>query len=471
MSSEFNELFKKIQETDVKWIDYRFCDTRGKEQHVTVPTSALESVEDLSSGRFFDGSSISGWKEIHQSDMKLTPDASTAVEDLFVEQKTIILRCNVNNPDDTEYNRDPRQIGMRCENYLKELGFAEEAYFGPEPEFYVFDGVSYETRMESAFFNITSSEGAWTNGDDQEGDNTGHRPKVKGGYFPVQPVDQLFDLRCAMCDSITAFGMPIELHHHEVGTAGQTEIGVKFNTLVKKADDLLNIKYCVMNTADQWGKTATFMPKPLAGDNGSGMHVHLSLNKDGNNLFSGDKAAGLTQEALWFIGGIFKHAHAVNALTNGTVNSYRRLIPGFEAPVHLAYSSRNRSAAVRIPMVASPKARRIELRFPDSSGNPYLTFTALLMAGLDGINNKIDPGSEETRNLYALTPEQDKELPHVAGNLQIALDALDNDRDFLKAGGVMDDDAIDGYIALKQEEIDECNTFVTPPEFALYYSS
>ena len=369
------------------------------------------------------------------------------------------------------YSRDPRGIAKRAEAYLKSSGVADMAFFGPEPEFFIFDSVQFANEMGNTFFKVNSEEGAWNSGKSYDGANSGYRPGIKGGYFPVPPTDSLHDLRAEMCKTLEQVGIEVEVHHHEVATAGQCEIGAKFNTLVKKADELQRMKYVVRNVAHRNGKTVTFMPKPIVGDNGSGMHVHQSLAKDGKNLFSGDGYGGLSQMALWYIGGIFKHARAINAFSNSGTNSYKRLVPGFEAPVMLAYSARNRSASCRIPWVANPKARRIEMRFPDPLQSGYLTFTALMMAGLDGIKNQIDPGAPSDKDLYDLPPEEEKNIPQVCSSLDQALDALDKDRDFLKAGGVMSDDFIDAYIALKMQEVTKFRAATHPLEYQLYYAS
>src|SRR3989304_8074384 len=381
-----------MKEHEVKYIDLRFTDTRGKEQHVTIPISAADD-DFFENGKMFDGSSIAGWKGIHESDMVLMPDTTTAVMDPFFDDPTLIVRCDVLEPTTMQgYGRDPRSLGKRAEAYLKSTGIADNAYLGPEPEFFIFDEVRWDDTINSAFYEIDSEEGSWNTGTAGDEPNIGHRPGVKGGYFPVPPVDSQQNIRSAMCSTLHDMGVVVEVHHHEVATAGQNEIGPKFNTLVRKADELQILKYVVMNVAHAYGKTATFMPKPMVGDNGSGMHVHQSLAKGGKNIFAGDKYGGLSQEALWYIGGIFKHSHAINAFTNSGTNSYKRLVPGFEAPTLLAYSARNRSASIRVPWVSSPKARRIEVRFPDNCGNPYFAFAAMMMAGLDGIQNKIDPG-------------------------------------------------------------------------------
>ena len=468
MSTE--KILKTLEEKKFKFVDLRFCDTLGKEQHVSLPVGAVD--EDLfEEGKMFDGSSIKGWKDINESDMVLMPDASSAVKDPFAEQKTMIIRCDVLEPNTMEgYNRCPRSVAKRAEAYLKSSGIADTAFFGPEPEFFVFDDVRYETDMHGCSYHVDSEEGAWNTGAEYEGGNIGHRPGVKGGYFPVPPVDSLHDLRAEMCTIMEKMGLVVEVHHHEVGTAGQCEIGTRFNSLVAKADEMLALKYVVHNVAHMAGKTATFMPKPLVGDNGSGMHVHQSIAKDGKNLFMGDGYGGLSETAFHYIGGIFKHARAINAFANASTNSYKRLVPGFEAPVMLAYSARNRSASCRIPFVSNPKARRIEIRFPDPTANSYLAFAAMLMAGLDGIRNKLDPGAPMDKDLYDLPPEEEAKIPTVCSSLDQALAALDADREFLKVGGVFDDDLIDGYIALKMEEVNTFRMSTHPVEFDMYYS-
>lgn len=465
-----SDVLKQIESNGVKFVDFRFTDTIGKEHHVTAPVSQID--EDIfEEGKMFDGSSISGWKGIQASDMILMPDVDTAVLDPFAEENTLNIRCDVVEPDTMEgYERDPRSIAKRAEAYLKQTQIADTAYFGPEPEFFVFDDVRWENSMGQVSYRIDSDEAAWNTGKKMDGGNTGHRPGVKGGYFPVPPVDSLHDLRSAMCLVMEEMGVIPEVHHHEVGTAGQCEIGSKFDTLVKRADGVQILKYVVHNVAHQYGKTATFMPKPLVGDNGSGMHVHQSLSKGGENIFAGDLYAGLSEEALFYIGGIIKHAHAINAFANASTNSYRRLVPGFEAPVMLAYSAKNRSASVRIPHVSSPKARRVEVRFPDPTGNPYLTFAALMMAGLDGIKNKLHPGDAMDKDLYDLPPEEEKNIPKVAFSLEQALEGLDSDRAFLTAGGVFSDDTIDAYIDLKMVDVTALRMATHPLEFDLYYS-
>ena len=461
---------KMMEENGVKFVDFRFTDTRGKQQHVTYPAARVDE-DSFESGIMFDGSSIAGWKGINASDMILMPDASSAVMDPFSEESTMILICDVIEPDTMQgYTRDPRSVAKRAEAYIQASGLADVAYFGPENEFFVFDDVRWGNEMSGSYVKIDSKEAAWNTGKEYEEGNMGHRPSVKGGYFPVPPVDSLHDLRQTMCLVLEDMGQKVEVHHHEVATAGQCEIGVAFNTLVKKADEVQNLKYVLHNVAHSYGKTLTFMPKPMYGDNGSGMHVHQSMAKDGKNLFSGDSYAGLSEMALYYIGGIIKHAHALNAFCNPSTNSYKRLVPHFEAPVKLAYSARNRSASIRIPFVSNPKARRIELRFPDSTANPYLAFAAMLMAGIDGIQNKIHPGEAASKNLYDLPPEEEKNIPEVAFSLDEALDALDADREFLKRGDVFSDDLIDAYLELKRGEVQRLRMLPHPVEFEMYYS-
>jgi glutamine synthetase len=459
-----------IKEKEAKFVDLRFTDTKGKEQHVTVPASTIDEgfFED---GKMFDGSSIAGWKGINESDMILMPDAETVVVDVFTDDTTINLRCDVIEPSTMQpYGRCPRSTARRAEDYLKSTGIADVAYFGPENEFFIFDDVRYSTEMHSTFYKVDSSEASWNSGHQGEDANIGHRPGIKGGYFPVPPVDSQHDIRSAMCLALEDMGLGVEVHHHEVATAGQAEIGVAFNSLVNKADEVQILKYVVMNVAHAYGKTATFMPKPLVGDNGNGMHVHQSLGKGGENIFTGDVYGGLSETALFYIGGILKHAKALNAFTNASTNSYKRLVPGFEAPTLLAYSAKNRSASIRIPFISNPKARRLEVRFPDSTANPYFAFSALLMAGIDGIKNKIHPGEAMDKDLYDLPPEEEANIKTVAFSLDEAMDELDKDREFLLAGDVFSNDLIDGYIQLKQEEITLLRMSTHPIEFELYYS-
>lgn len=464
------DILKLVKEKNVKFIDLRFTDTRGKEQHVTIPSSQL-GPSFFENGKMFDGSSISGWKGINESDMVLLPDSTSAVMDIFSEDTTLNLRCNVIEPITRQgYDRCPRSLSERAEAYLKSTGIADVAYFGPENEFFIFDDVRWDNNMQSAFYSIDSSEGAWNSSRSYENNNTGHRPTVKGGYFPVPPVDSLHDIRSAMCLAMEEMGLETEVHHHEVATAGQGEIGVKFNTLVRKADEVQIMKYVVQNVAHSYGKTATFMPKPLVNDNGNGMHVHQSLFKDKKNLFAGDGYGGLSDTALYYIGGIIKHAKALCAFTNPSTNSYKRLVPGFEAPTILAYSARNRSASIRIPYDANPKGCRLEVRFPDSMANPYLAFSAMMLAGLDGIQNKINPGESLDKDLYDLPPEEEKNLKLVAFSLDEALEALDTDRAFLKVGDVFSDDVIDAYMKLKWENVTRLRMTTHPVEFDMYYS-
>ncbi|AER55063.1 glutamine synthetase [Pseudoxanthomonas spadix BD-a59] len=462
---------KLIKETKAEFVDLRFVDLRGVQQHVTFPINIVEPGL-FEEGKMFDGSSISGWKGINESDMVLMPDADTAYLDPFYADPTINLTCDVLDPATmTAYARCPRGVAKRAEAYLQSSGIADQAFFGPEPEFFIFDSVRFANDMGNTFFKVDSEEAAWNSGAKYEGGNSGYRPGVKGGYFPVPPTDSLHDIRAEMVKTLELVGISTEVHHHEVATAGQCEIGTRFNSLVKKADELLAMKYIVKNVAFRNGKTATFMPKPIVGDNGSGMHVHQSLAKGGTNLFTGDGYGGLSQLALWYIGGVFKHAKAINAFANSGTNSYKRLVPGFEAPVMLAYSARNRSASCRIPWVANPKARRIEVRFPDPLQSGYLTFTALMMAGLDGIKNQIDPGAPSDKDLYDLPPEEEKLIPQVCSSLDQALAALDGDREFLKAGGVFSDDLIDGYIDLKMQEVTKFRAATHPLEYQLYYAN
>ena len=464
------DALKLIKDSEAKFVDFRFTDTMGKEHHISFPTSAVDE-NTFKVGKMFDGSSIGGWKDIDDSDMILMPDPESAVLDPFYQEVTVNLRCGIIDPANMQgYARDPRSISKRAEAYLASTGIGDRAYFGPENEFFLFDSVHWNNEMGNAFYEIDSMEASWNSGKDYEDGNIGHRPGVKGGYFPVPPVDSHADVRSLMCLVLADMGVQSEVHHHEVGTAGQSEIGTRFNTLVKKADEVQILKYVVHNVAHNHGLTATFMPKPLVGDNGTGMHVHQSVFKDEKNLFDGDQYGGLSQMALYYIGGIFKHARALNAFTNASTNSYKRLVPGFEAPTLLAYSMRNRSASCRIPYEANPQGRRIEIRFPDCTANPYLAFSAMLMAGIDGILNKIDPGKPADKDLYDLSSEEEKAIPTVAHGLDVALDALDGDREFLIAGGVMCDDMIDAYIRLKMKEVNRLRSETHPCEFDMYYS-
>lgn len=455
---------------DVRFVDYRFTDFHGKWQHISTPAKML-TEEVFETGFGFDGSSIAGWCEINQSDMVYKPDAATAVMDPFTDVPTLILICDIVDPFTGEgYSRDPRAVAKRAAAFLKYTGIGDTAYLGPEAEFFIFDSVRYASRINKVFVEIDSIEGAWNTDTDYEEGNTGHRPGIKGGYFPVPPVDAYQDIRSEMCMLMEEMGLNIEFHHHEVATAGQCEIDMRFSDLVSMGDNIQKYKFVVHNVAHQQGKTVTFMPKPMSGDNGSGMHVHMSIWKDGKPLFAGNQYADLSEMALHFIGGIKKHARALNAFTNSSTNSYKRLIPGFEAPVLLAHSARNRSASIRIPAATNPKAKRCEIRFPDPSANPYLAFSALLMAGLDGIENKIDPGAPMDKNLYDLPPEELKGIPTVCGSLREALDALDKDREFLKKGDVFSDDLIDAWIDLKMQEVYKVEHTPHPVEFSMYYS-
>ncbi len=465
-----DKVLKLMKDKGVKFVDFRFTDTKGKEQHVSVPADQCDA-DVFKEGKMFDGSSISGWKGIEASDMILMPDPDTIFMDPFMDEPTMVITCDVLEPTTGQgYERDPRSLAKRAEAYLKSTGIADTAFFGPEPEFFIFDDVRWGCTISGSFCEIDSEEAGWNTEKVFENGNMGHRPGVKGGYFPVPPVDQLQDIRSAMCLALEEVGVKVEVHHHEVATAGQCEIGTRFNTLVARADWNQRQKYVIQNVAHAYGKTVTFMPKPIVGDNGSGMHVHQSLAKGGTNLFAGDKYAGLSEIALYYIGGIIKHARALNAICNPGTNSYKRLVPGFEAPVLLAYSARNRSASIRIPWVANPKGRRIEVRFPDPSANPYLAFAAMMMAGLDGIKNKIHPGEAMDKNLYDLPPEELKKVPTVCHSLDMALEALDKDREFLKQGGVFTDDVIDSYIELKMADVTRIRMTTHPIEFDMYYS-
>nr|P07804.1 RecName: Full=Glutamine synthetase; Short=GS; AltName: Full=Glutamate--ammonia ligase; AltName: Full=Glutamine synthetase I beta; Short=GSI beta [Acidithiobacillus ferrooxidans]AAA27370.1 glutamine synthetase (EC 6.3.1.2) [Acidithiobacillus ferrooxidans]prf//1307196A Gln synthetase [Acidithiobacillus ferrooxidans] len=462
-----SDVVKLIQEKDIKFIDFRFTDTKGKEQHVSVPGHVIEE-DTFTEGKAFDGSSIAGWKGINESDMILLPDPDSAVLDPFMDETTLLLRCDVIEPATGQgYERDPRSVAKRAEIYLKSTGIADTSFFGPE--FFVFDSVTWNIDMSGCAYKVDAEEAAWNSGKEYESGNMGHRLGVKGGYFPVPPVDSAQDLRSAMCLAMEEMGLKVEVHHHEVATAGQHEIGVGFNTLTPRRMRCKILKYVVHNVAAV-RQTATFMPKPVVGDNGSGMHVHQSLGKDGKNIFAGDLYGGLSEIALYYIGGIIKHAKAVNALTNPSTNSYKRLVPHFEAPVLLAYSAKNRSASIRIPYVNSPKARRIEVRFPDSTANPYLAFSAMLMAGLDGIQNKIHPATAMDKNLYDLPAEEQANIPGVAASLEEALRALEADHDFLMKGGVFSESWLEGYLDVKWAEVQTLRVTTHPVEFQMYYS-
>lgn len=467
--SSVTKILKLIQEQEIKFVDLRFTDSLGKEHHVTVP--ARVATEDFfSKGKMFDGSSIAGWKDICESDMVLMPDPSAYFIDPFFEENTLNIQCNVLEPNMKPYERDPRSLAKRAEAYLQSTGIADTAYFGPEPEFFILDDVRWDISMKGAYYLIDSQEAAWNSNKASDGGNSGHRPRIKGGYFPVPPVDSSQDIRSAISLTLEKIGIKVETHHHEVATANQNEIATEFNSLAIKADELQILKYVVHNMAHAFGKTATFMPKPIVGDNGSGMHCHQSLAKNGINLFAGNDYAGLSELALFYIGGILHHARALNAFTNSTTNSYKRLVPGFEAPVILAYSARNRSAAIRIPCVPTPKSKRIEVRFPDAAINPYLAFSAMLMAGLDGIRKKIHPGDPIDKDLFELPQAERNKIPTVCATLNCAIEALDADRAFLKEGGVFTDDLIDSYIKLKQTEITRLLMTTHPVEFDMYYS-
>jgi glutamine synthetase len=470
MTKTVADVMKLVKEKECTFVDFRFVDTKGKEQHTTVPISHFDE-DKFESGHAFDGSSIAGWKGIEASDMLLMPDPTAAYIDPFYEEPTLVITCDVIEPSDGKgYDRDPRSIAKRAEAYLKGTGLGDTAFFGPEPEFFIFDGVRWGDNMKGCFVKIDSEEAPWSSSAEIEGGNTGHRPGKKGGYFPVAPVDTFQDMRSEMCLILESMGIPVEVHHHEVAGQGQNELGTRFSTLTQRADWTIWQKYVVQNVAHAYGKTATFMPKPIVGDNGSGMHVHQSVWKNGENLFAGNGYAGLSEFALYYIGGIIKHARALNAITNPGTNSYKRLVPGFEAPVKLAYSARNRSASIRIPHVSNPKGRRIETRFPDPLANPYLCFSALLMAGLDGVQNKIHPGEAADKNLYDLPPEEDAKIPTVCHSLDQALECLDKDREFLTRGGVFTNSMLDAYIDLKMEEVTRFRMTTHPIEFDMYYS-
>lgn len=461
---------KMMEEREVRHVNFRFTDTRGATQQVTQHISTVDE-EMLTNGLMFDGSSIAGWKAINESDMELKPDLSTAIMDPFTAQPTLNVTCNVLEPGTGKaYTRDPRSVAVRAEEYLKSSGIGDTAFFGPEAEFFVFDDVKFDVSMNRVMHQLDSIEGPYNTARDYPEGNLGHRPAVKGGYFPVGPIDSAADMRSEMITTLEAMGVDVEKHHHEVA-ASQHELGIKFGTLVKCADAMQTYKYVVKNVALAYGKTATFMPKPVYGDNGSGMHCHQSIWKDGKPLFAGEKYAGLSELALYYIGGIIKHARAINAFSNPTTNSYKRLVPGYEAPVLLAYSSRNRSASCRIPFGAGPKAKRVEVRFPDPLANPYLAYSAMLMAGIDGIQNKIHPGEAMDKNLYELPPEELAKVPTVCHSLGHALYSLERDNDFLTKGGVFNADLIESYIALKREEVLAYETMPHPIEFKMYYSS
>ncbi|MEC7489369.1 MAG: type I glutamate--ammonia ligase [Pseudomonadota bacterium] len=469
MADHIKSCLKMIEDNNVKFVDFRFTDPRGKWQHTA---QAVNTVDDdmLTDGIMFDGSSIAGWKDINESDMTLLPDCSTAVMDPFAAQEQLILFCDVLEPSTGQpYSRDPRSTAKRAQNYLAQTGIGDKAVFGPELEFFVFDDVRFDVTQNQTFYSLNEEEGPYNAGTELEGGNIGHRPGPKGGYFPTPPVDSMTDLRAEMLTVMAEMGVTVEKHHHEVAPS-QNELGIKFNELINVADWVQIYKYCVHNVAHSYGKTATFMPKPVLNDNGTGMHVHQSIWKDGKPTFAGSGYADLSETALYYIGGIIKHAKALNAFTNASTNSYKRLIPGFEAPVLLAYSARNRSASCRIPHATSPNGKRVEVRFPDPSANPYFGFAAMLMAGIDGIQNKVHPGDPMDKNLYDLPPEELQGVPTVCHSLREAVEALDADRKFLTQGDVFPDDLIDGYLELKWEEIFNLEHTPHPVEFQMYYS-
>ena len=467
--SDTSSIMEMIKENDIRFVDLRFTDPRGKWQHLTQAIVTVDE-ESLKEGFMFDGSSIAGWKAINESDMCLMPDLTTATIDPFFSQATLVLVCDVLEPTTGKpYNRDPRSTAKAAIEYMSNQGIGDTAFFGPEAEFFVFDDVKFDVQMNRGYYEVDSSEGPYNTARDYEEGNPGHRPGIKGGYFPVPPVDSEQDLRSEMLAVMQEMGVEVEKHHHEVAPS-QHELGMKFGTLINTADSLQIYKYVVHQVASSYGKTATFMPKPVAGDNGSGMHVHQSIWKDNEPMFAGSEYADLSETCLFYIGGIIKHARAINAFSNSITNSYKRLVPGFEAPVLLAYSARNRSASCRIPFVNNPKGKRVEVRFPDAASNPYLAFSAMLMAGLDGIKNKIHPGEAMDQDLYELSPDELKDIPTVCGSLREALNALDIDRDFLTQGDVFDDDQIDAYIDLKMEEVLAFEQAPHPIEFKMYYS-
>ena len=464
-----SDVLKQIKDNDIRFVDLRFSDPKGKLQHVTMDIAEI-SEDTFADGVMFDGSSISGWKAINESDMVLMPDPTTAHMDPFFAQSTMVILCDVLDPVSGEsYNRDPRSTAKKAEAYLKSLGIGDTVNVGPEAEFFIFDDVRFKNDPYNTGFKLDSNEFPSNDDTEYEMGNLGHRPRVKGGYFPVPPIDSCQDIRSEMLTALTDMGVRVEKHHHEVAAA-QHELGIRFDTLVREADKMQIFKYVVHQVANTYGKSATFMPKPIFGDNGSGMHVHMSIWKDGKPTFAGNEYAGLSETCLFFIGGIIKHAKAINAFTNPSTNSYKRLVPGYEAPVLLAYSARNRSASCRIPFGSSPNAKRVEIRFPDATANPYLAFSAILMAGLDGIKNKIHPGQAMDKDLYDLPPKELKKIPTVSGSLREALQCLDKDRAFLKAGDVFDDDQIDSFLELKMEEVLRFEMTPHPIEFDMYYS-
>lgn len=463
------KVMEMIKENEVEYVDLRFTDPKGKWQHLAMHVDVVD--EDMfEDGVMFDGSSITGWKAINESDMTLMPDASSAVMDAFAARSTLIIFCDILDPLSGEsYERDPRSVAKKAEAFLASTGVGDTINMGPEMEFFMFDDVQFSNDSHHTFYKLGDSEAPYMTGEDMEGGNHGHRPRVKGGYFPVQPVDSGADIRGEMVSVCKEMGIGVEKHHHEVAPS-QHELGMKYNTLVSAADEIQIQKYVVHNVAHAYGKTATFMPKPVSGDNGSGMHTHQSIWKDGKPVFAGSGYADLSETALFYIGGIIKHAKAINAFTNAGTNSYKRLIPGFEAPVLLAYSARNRSASCRIPYSPSPNGKRVEIRFPDCTANPYLAFAAMMMAGMDGIQNKIHPGDAMDKDLYDLPPEELKDIPTVCGSLREALESLDADREFLKKGGVFTEDMIDAYLAMKWEEVFAFEHAPHPIEFDMYFS-
>lgn len=464
------QMTKVLEENNIEFVDLRFTDLRGKEHHVTLRRDKVGD-ELFQFGKPFDGSSIAGWRSISESDLTLVPEESGAYLDEFANYPTLVLRCSVIDPKTKKpYARDPRAVAKRLESHLISTGIADKSYFGQEVEFFVFDDVRFDVSPKQVFYSIDSEEADWNKSGEDDTFNHGHRPRVKGGYFPVPPVDSLQALRNSMSIALDHAGLKTEVHHHEVASAGQCEIITRFNTLLNKADEMQVFKYIIQNVAHDHGKTVTFMPKPLMGDNGSGLHCHQSLSLNGKNIFSGDLYSGLSQTALYYIGGILKHARALNALTNPSTNSYKRLVPGFEAPVIAVYSAANRSAAIRVPHAFSEKESRIEVRFPDAMANPYLAFSALVMAGLDGIQNQIHPGDASDFDLYHLSLDEKLKLPNLCGSLEEALNALEQDHQFLLSGGVFNEDLIQAYIQLKREEIQRFNTTTHPVEFDMYFS-
>lgn len=461
-------LLKSLDDQQIEFVTFRVSNLCGGFHQITLPRHQV-SEDIFNEGSNFDGSSVPGWRDINNSDVYFLPDPEACYIDPFAAHPTLIVFCQVKDPVSGEvYNRDPRHVATKAEAFLAETKLGDQAFFGPELEFFVFDNVLYENTHHKSGYEIDAANAPWSTGRPLDEGNTGHVPGLKGGYFAAAPRDRLHDIRSEICQTLDKIGIESQLHHHEVGTAGQCEVGCTFNTATRKADEVQMTKYVVHNACDMYGKTATFMPKPIHGDNGSGMHVHQSIWHKGKNTFAGNGFEGLSDEALYYIGGIIKHAHALNAFTNASTNSYKRLIPGFEAPVILAYGAANRSASIRIPATGSAKAKRVEVRFPDATANPYLAFAAMLMAGLDGIRNKIHPGDAQTADLYEM---EDHGLKEVSRTLEQSLNALDADRDFLKEGGVFDDDIIDAYIDLKRQEVARVNQTPHPVEFEMYYSS